>query len=368
MHPFPVPFRPSVLRRWHASLLVAACLLLLTRAQTSADEVTVQRGEIGGAPYVIARPAAWNKHLLLYAHGFRAESAPLVAKLDPDDPAYARLLAEGWIVAASGYRRNGTIVRDAIADLNALRDHIVATDGAPSLVLLLGESMGGLIVTLMAENEPGRYQGAIAIGAAMQSRDAEYPLAVTARPKIPVIFVTNRSELEGPAAYVQRAARAPVPPAHWTIDRDGHVNVNAAERTFAIEGLIAWITTNEIERARDATQPWPARESQVEFRNGAGHGRVAEITDGYGNLFSSFTPADFQTLGIERGTRFEVEINGRTFPVVFGSDYDDAARGSWVAFLRAEGVVLFAINRGNAAEAAAASEGDAMVVRAAAQP
>lgn len=327
--------------------------------------VTLLTGSIGGAPYTIARPATWNNNLLLYAHGFKAESAPLAARLDPDDPAYARLLDEGWIVAASGYRRNGMIVRDAIADLNALRDMIAATEGAPSLTLLLGESMGGTIVTLIAENEPGRYQGAIAIGAAMQSRDPEYPLALTARLKIPVIFLTNRSEIDGPAAYVDRAARAPVPPALWTIEREGHVNVSAAERTAAIEGLIAWITTNSIERRRDATLSGPTLPSNVEFTDGTARGRVSEITDGYGNLFGSFVPKDFEKLGIESGDRFDLEINGRTFRVVYGTDYSSAARGSWVAFPRAEGLVLFAINRGNAAEAAGASEGDVMVVRAA---
>lgn len=348
---------------------LVACLVWLSmpasvlHAEAGKSTVTLVRGEIGGAPFVIAKPASWNRNLLLYAHGFRAEDAPLIARLNPDDPAYAHLLAEGWIVAATGYRRNGMIVRDAIADIHALRDHIAASDGAPSMTLLLGESMGGAIVTIIAENEPVRYQGAIAIGAAMQARDEEYPLALTGRPKIPVLFLTNRSELEGPTAYVERAARAPVPPALWTLDRDGHVNVNAAERSAAIEGLISWVTTNTIERRRDATQPGPATASTARFENGAMHGRLAEITDNYGNLFSSFTPADFEQMGIHPGDHFDLMINDRTFAVVYGSDYGTAPRGSWVAFPRAEGLVLFAINRGNAAQAAGAHEGDAMVVQ-----
>lgn len=353
--------RPSV-------ALAISILVLAGPLLRAADAVELLTGEIGGAPYVIARPASWNRNLLLYAHGFKAESAPLTIKLDPADPVYARLLAEGWIVAATAYRRNGMILRDAIADLNALRDHIAATEGAPHMTLLLGESMGGAIVTLIAENEPDRYQGAVAIGAALYAKDDLYPLALTARTKIPVIFLTNRSELEEPAAYVERAARAPVPPALWTIDRDGHVNVNAAERTAALEGLTAWITTNDIERRRDATQSGPATTSTVEFVDGTARGRVAEITDGYGNLFSSFVPADFEKLGVKRGDRFDLEINGRTFRVVYGADYPDAARGAWVAFPRAEGVILFAINRGNAAQAAGASEGDVMVVRPVAKP
>ena len=72
----------------------------------------------------------------------------------PDHLATRTLLDEGWLVATTSYRRNGPIVADAMADLDALRAHIAATLGEPQRVLLAGDSMGGLIVTLMAERVP----------------------------------------------------------------------------------------------------------------------------------------------------------------------------------------------------------------------
>jgi alpha-beta hydrolase superfamily lysophospholipase len=59
------------------------------------------------------------------------------------------------MVATTSYRRNGLVVADAIADLDALRAYIAQAYGEPERVILEGESMGGLIVTIMAERDPG---------------------------------------------------------------------------------------------------------------------------------------------------------------------------------------------------------------------
>lgn len=330
--------------------------------------VRIVTGEIEGAKYILASADQWNRQLLIYAHGYKPTEAPLKAELPIDDPAYSKLLSDGWMLAATSYRRNGLVVHDAIADINALRDHIERIEGTPGLVILLGESMGGAIVTLMAENEPGRYQGAIAIGAALQAQDPVYPLAITHRPKIPVIFLTNRSELEGPAAYVEQAAEAPVPPALWRIDRDGHVNVNYAERLVAIDGLITWITSNQIERENDATVAIETGSHSVTFSEHAAHGAVESVTDGFGNIFTSFRPEDLAAIGIKPGTDFELTAGGQKWRVRYGSDYSDVPKGAWVAFDRAEGLILIARNYANAAETAGVTAGDALTIAPLAQP
>ena len=61
------------------------------------------------------------------------------------------------MVATTSYRRNGMIVGDAIADLDALRAYIVTAYGELDRVILEGESMGGLIVTIMAERDAELY-------------------------------------------------------------------------------------------------------------------------------------------------------------------------------------------------------------------
>lgn len=328
----------------------------------SAPGVPMLAGELGGARFAIARPASWNGNVLLYAHGFRSEKAPLSAEFDVGRPVFARLLREGWIVAATSYRRNGVVVRDAIDDLGALRDHIEQTEGRLGLVVLLGESMGGTVVTLMAENEPDRFHGALAVGAALDLRDARYPLALTRAPKLPILFLANRTELAGPESYVAAAARAPVPPALWSVARDGHVNVNDQETTAALEGLIGWITTNRIERRRDATVALEGAGTAI-VAGGVARGAVQSVTKNHGNLFTTFVPADFAKLGIAKGAPFELVVGDATFRVLYAGDYGDVAPGEWVAFPRAEGVVLLARNGENAAATAGVKAGDALVVR-----
>jgi pimeloyl-ACP methyl ester carboxylesterase len=60
-------------------------------------------------------------------------------------------------VAMTSYRRNGRVVRDGMEDVNQLRDYIEKNYGRPNLCLLEGRSMGGCIVTLLAENYPHLY-------------------------------------------------------------------------------------------------------------------------------------------------------------------------------------------------------------------
>ena len=183
-----------------------------TPATTAPAGVNLDTGEIDGAKFAIARPAHWNGSVLLLAHGFRDEKAPLVADFNPEHLACRTLLDEGWVVGTTSYRRNGMIIRDAIADLENLRAHIAATCGEPRQVILEGDSMGGAIVTLIAEQFADHYQGAVAVGAALQARDAGSPLAFNLQPQIPLVFLANQNELDGPRKYVTAPFARPVPP------------------------------------------------------------------------------------------------------------------------------------------------------------
>src|SRR5205807_662306 len=125
------------------------------------------------------------------------------------------------------------IIADAMADLDALRAHIAEKYGSPERVLLEGESMGGLIVTLLAERERSDlplYAGAVAIGAALQMKEPNSNLGLSLQPKIPLLFLTNQTELEGPKTYLNAKAppeQSTVRPVLFRVSRDGHVNVNA---------------------------------------------------------------------------------------------------------------------------------------------
>ena len=108
--------------------IIARLLLCLLTAVwlARAGNPKLVTGEIHGAKFTIAAPEKWNGRLLLLAHGFRPDAAPLLADLDTDDAQFAALLREGWIIASTSYRRNGLIIRDAIVDYLAVRDELLS--------------------------------------------------------------------------------------------------------------------------------------------------------------------------------------------------------------------------------------------------
>ena len=107
----------------------------------------VREGEIDGAKFMILSPEKPNGKVLLLAHGYRSEDAPLSAQFTTDGAMETALVKEGWVIASSSYRRNGWIIEDALADLKALKEHVAKLHGKASRTFVLGNSMGGQIAT-----------------------------------------------------------------------------------------------------------------------------------------------------------------------------------------------------------------------------
>lgn len=349
-----------------------------------APAILVETGEIGGAKFTLARTRIWNQRVLLLAHGYRAEDRPLVADLHPDHLAYRALLDEGWIVAKTSYRRNGIIVADAIADLDALRAHIADKFGPPDRVLVEGESMGGLVATLISEREPIRddrgrphFAGAIAIGPALTLQETTGSATTSLVPRIPLLFLVNQSEIAAPRAYVT-ARQAPrndptLRPILFTIARDGHVNVNQRERLAALRALNDWLDRGPAAVPQppsgttyfDATVPPSPQASQI-----AGHpdgrgfdARITEVSDVYGNILLNAQPADFAALGIAPRHYLQLVVRGETHRIRYGTEFSSVKRGEWVVFPNADGFVWLARNQADAAATARLTVGDTVTFR-----
>ncbi len=364
---------PHWLRPATATVLIALCSALL------GNPPRMEIGELGAAKFAIARPERWNRCLLLLAPGLRPEERPLTAELFPDQSANRTLLDEGWMIATTSYRRNGLIVADAIDDLDALRDHIAATYGRPLRVVLAGDSMGGLIVTHIAEREPlqpAHYHGAIAIGAALQLREPNSRLGgLTLQPRIPLVFLSNRSEIDGPTHY----ATADVPrigghvPLLLRVARDGHINVNQSERLAAFRTLETWLEHGRHTVPDPApgapfvdvtVAPQPKPSVVTPHADGRGFdARVIEVSAVYGNLFINAQPADFAAAGIERMTWFQLTVGPATFRVLHGRDFNSVKRSEWVSFPNADGYYWLARNFADAAATARLRVGDTVTLR-----
>jgi len=341
-------------------------------AAPAADPIKVDMGVIGGAEFAIARPPIeWNRQVLLIAHGFRPDSAPTIPDLHPERASIRAFLDKGWIVATTGYRRNGLIIADAMADLDALRSYIATTFGDPSRVILEGDSMGGLIVTLMAERENTPYQGAVAFDPTLYLKDANSTVGMDLLPRIPLLFVATDIEFKQARSYITSVVSRPPPivrPVLFTITRRGHTNINQPERIAALTALNLWIDKGpdalpqpaEGRRFFDATIPPQEFQSTVTMHDG-NHGfdtKVDEIDAVYGTVLLDAQASDFDVAGIEPMTYFKLSVRGSTYRTLYGTTYSDVENGLWVAFPDADGRTVLARAQGNAAATAGLSVGD----------
>jgi len=348
-------------------------LVFLSLAFTGlrAGDVVVETGRLdSGALYTVAKPLRWNGRVLLLAHAYRSDEQPLYASLPADSPLARPLLDQGWLVATTSFRRNGVILQDAIDDLDTLRRQIAAVHGPPQRVYLLGEAMGGAIVTRMVESLPDDYAGAVAISPDFQLQEPPPTLGLSLQPRRPLLLLANQSEISASRGYVATAAKAAFPPVLWHVARNGHANVNSLEKLAALAALARWVEEGRAPAPNaDATRAPDNGPSQIAFApdNSAGAGRVTAVLPGSGDLVVNFQPADLARLGIKPRTRFALVLGPRVIRVFYATTPAPVKRDEWLGFPEADGWFTLAVNRGNAAAVSGLRVGDAIVLRRLAQ-
>ena len=321
---------------------------------------TLDKGEIEKALFTLAVPEKWNGNLLLFAHGCRPVGIPLQADLEVEDLFYKSLINQGWIVGMTSYRREGVIVRDAIEDVENVRLYVCGKYGEPKSTFLEGASMGGCIVTLLAENQgsfetTGKYHGAILNCAALLARDPVDPLYFTHKPVIPMIYLTNADEAPQIANYVEQCetVEGAKLPAAWYINRNGHCNLNWKEREQAFCELLAWTQnpTYPMAMLKDATITIDPEISAVTWNSEGGLGKIV-ATDAWGDLYTNILPRDLQKIGIVHGMSFYVQLGGSYFSdgnfsvkVKYGGNsFISVRQGDWYCFDSADGYLVISAN------------------------
>lgn len=352
-------------------LLLAVAVLAVPGGALAVNFETVETGTPSGAKCRLVIPAEWNGRLLIIAHGYIPAGRPLYAGFDPGDPVYRSLLDAGWIVAATSYRRNGFLFREAAADVEELRALVAKSQGRePESVLVEGTSMGGFVVALLAENPPHpSYRGALGLGAALNIHEpgVEVP-ALSGKPRFPVLFLANQDEAAGPTDYAKRAAGANV--AVWSVARDGHVNLNRAEVAAAFLALQRWADGGSPVTSGDGTHVPPEPPQTVRFTpdGRAATGQVLAVDPAYGNLTVDFRAADLAQLGLKKGDTAELRFGeaGPPLRILLGTTFGDVKEGEWVCFPTADGFTLVSRNFADAAGSSGAAVGSAVTLRRAA--
>jgi len=156
----------------HRLLLIAGLFLWLApewvfgapamAATANAAGPELETGTLGNADFRIEIPALWNGDLIMLAHGYELPGAPRTASW-PQDDAMPALLAAGYAVALSGYSSQGWAVREAIHDVDLLRQYFIEHHGRPRRSFLVGWSMGAAVAVASLEQQPAQYDGALSL-------------------------------------------------------------------------------------------------------------------------------------------------------------------------------------------------------------
>jgi pimeloyl-ACP methyl ester carboxylesterase len=232
--------------------------------------------------------------------------------------------------------------------------------------------MGGAIVTLIAEQFAGHYQGVVAVGVALQMRGAKDPLSFNLQPQIPVVFLSTQSELDAPRKYLAAPYDRQNSALLLEVSRAGRLNVSRRERLVALRTLIDLLENEPItlptvadgKDCFDATQDPVPVTSRVRLLNEGGfEARVTEVTAIEGDLVLNAQPADFSAADIAPGTRFELVARGKPFNVLYGRASESVPHGSWIAFPDADGFCRLVCSSGDAATITGLGTGDPVVIR-----
>ena len=156
-------------------------------------------GSLLGASYIIQVPGSWNHVLLLYSHGGGALTPNAAAENTIDPVTSAYLLEQGYALAGSSFRSSGWFIEDALADDLALLDEFQRLVGRPSRTIAWGTSLGAMVTLGLAERNPDRIDGALAMCGVVadavpfwnQNLDAAFAFKVLFAENDPQIRVTG---------------------------------------------------------------------------------------------------------------------------------------------------------------------------------
>ncbi len=251
--------------------LLLASLLLLATALLHATEPPAFRtlaGEIDGARWTALVPDAWDGRLVIEVPDCLRAPEPLAAVLDAAAPATSELLATGWAVATTSYRRHGPLIADGITDLRSLREHLATDLGQPTLTLVEGTGMGGLIAIFIAERHADEFHGCIAHAPQLDLRD---PRALRLRcdhqPRAPLLLLASPGTFEPVQAYIARARATAnaesIVPVFWFVAVDPTPAEASANRLTALTAMEEWVRTRKTPDERPVPPPAPEPEASV---------------------------------------------------------------------------------------------------------
>jgi len=197
-------------------------------------------GRYDGGLYRIEIPDSWNGELVLYAHGYAAETGTNGTMLRVGNHSIREhLIKEGFAWAASSYRCNGYVPGQGLVDTMALTDLFTKTNAgrAPQRTYLTGVSMGGHVTILGMHEFPTSFAGGLAMCPAGPELFDFFSATAAAAEAITGTQLTLDT-LQQDIAKMSEALGAP--PNYTEKGRQlasVEIRISGGPRPFAVEGL-----------------------------------------------------------------------------------------------------------------------------------
>ncbi|MBO0746208.1 MAG: alpha/beta hydrolase [Candidatus Dormibacteraeota bacterium] len=228
------------MRRQALTLLLPILLLVPIVGPSASSGNAVYGGVVDGSSYIVEMPPAWNGTLLLFSHGYVGWGNANPATVAPDSATANALLRRGYALAGGAYSEQGWAVEQALPEQIDLLS-LVAARWHPRHILLWGESMGGLITTLLAQDSASGAAGALALCGVVGGSSllwarwltgaiAFQRLVAGGDPRLRTVDITNPgAQLKLARSYLQQAQMTPA----------GRARVALAA---ALAGVPGWFT------------------------------------------------------------------------------------------------------------------------------
>jgi pimeloyl-ACP methyl ester carboxylesterase len=204
-------------------------------------------GTYDGGLYRIEIPAKWNGELVLFAHGFVANTGATGGNLRVGNHRFRdHLVHEGFAWAASSYRCNGYVPGQGLVDTMALGGIFTkVNDGrSPQRTYLTGESMGGHVTLLGMQEFPDAFAGGLAMCPAGPAL-FDYFAAMSAAAEVVTGRQFHADTLQQDA--MKMAEVLGKPPAYTDKGRQlasVEIQMSGGPRPFALEGLASRFLAN----------------------------------------------------------------------------------------------------------------------------
>jgi pimeloyl-ACP methyl ester carboxylesterase len=255
---------------------------------------TVAFGHYTGGLYRIEIPEKWNGDLVLWSHGYVANSGSDGSRLVVGVPGGGReqtafrqhLVDRGFAWAASSYRCNGYVPGAGLLDTKGLIDEFTKVNKSkpPARVYLTGGSMGGHITLLGLQEFPRAFAGGLALCASGPG-EMDFLASVAAASE----FVSGVKVSEGTADADVRRLTDVLGEAKAYTEKGRQlasiqIQISGGPRPFAVEGLAARFIANArypLERKQEDIWYRVASNADTQYSIDEGLGLTAEAINAH---------------------------------------------------------------------------------------